>query len=153
MQVAQGAVIRAFDIRCPCAAAGEIVQSIHFPRPPDQRQGVYECIGRTKLADLAIASVTVLAYPDKGSPSGFRFRIALSSVGPTVILVHEVEKLLAEGPINNPTLEKAARIAREHCKPIDDIRASQSYRREMVYRLTLRALGQVWDTLRKVKEG
>ena len=125
----------------------EIVQSIHFPIPPAQNQGVYVCIGRTQLADLAIAGVTVLAYPDDGCPSGFCFQIALSAVAPTVILVEEAQALLSAGPIALSTLEDAAQIASAQCQPIDDIRASKSYRREMVYRLTLRALLEVWDAL------
>jgi carbon-monoxide dehydrogenase medium subunit len=132
---------------------GEIVQSIHFRVPAQQNQGAYVCIGRTQLADLAIAGVTVLAYPDDGSTSGFRFRIALSAVAPTVILVQEAQNLLTEGPIDRSTFEQAAQLAMERCKPIDDIRASQEYRREMVYRLTLRALLQVWDALREENVG
>lgn len=97
--------------------------------------------------------MTVLAYPDDGSTSGFRFRIALSAVAPTVILVQEAQNLLTEGPIDRSTFEQAAQLAMERCKPIDDIRASQEYRREMVYRLTLRALLQVWDALREENVG
>jgi len=126
---------------------GEIVQSLNFPLPPGQNNGIYLCIGRNKLADLAMAAVTVLGYPDEQSASGFRFRIALSAVAPTVIVVKEAEVLLSDHHIDASTIEKAAQIAKQLCKPIDDIRASKGYRREMIYTLTLRALHQVWKAL------
>lgn len=126
---------------------GEIVESISYPVPPDLYQGTYLCIGRNKLADLALAAVTIVGYLDKNVASGFRFRIALSAVAPTVIFVHEAQSLLSEQEIDPLNFEKAAQIAKGSCQPIDDIRASKEYRREMVYTLTLRGLMQVWDAL------
>jgi carbon-monoxide dehydrogenase medium subunit len=118
-----------------------------LPIPPEQSKGRYLCIGRNKLADLAIAAVTILAFPDEPSASGFRFRIALSAVAPTVIMVESAQALLSKQKINASNLAQAAQIAMQSCKPIDDIRASQSYRREMIYTLTLRGLQQVWEAL------
>ena len=126
---------------------GEIVQSLSFPLPPKGSKGTYLSIGRNKLSDLAMAAVTVSAFPNEKSTSGFHFRIALSAVAPTVIYVKEAQELLADQPINDTTIEKAAQIARRVCKPIDDIRASKAYRREMIYTLTLRGLHEVWKSL------
>ncbi|MFN2302932.1 MAG: hypothetical protein ACK2TV_04290, partial [Anaerolineales bacterium] len=120
---------------------------ISFPVPTKGNKGTYVCIGRTKLADLAIVGVTVLAYPKDQNASGYVFKIALSSVAPTVIVLEDVSNVLSEGSIDTSNLEKVANLARAKCKPIDDIRASQEYRREMVYRLTLHALNQICDAL------
>ena len=128
---------------------GEIVQAISFPLPPKGNKGTYVCIGRTKLADLAIAGVTVMGTPDENAASGFCFRIALSAVAPTVILVEEAQRCLANQPIHAALLQEAAQIAMDHCKPISDVRASQAYRREMVHNLTFLALQEVWDALEK----
>jgi aerobic carbon-monoxide dehydrogenase medium subunit len=125
----------------------EIVRSINFSIPPEQHKGVYLSFGRNKLSDLALVAVTVLAYPNKRAISGFSFRIALSAVSPTIIIVQEAQTLLSEKSITPATLEQAAEIAKNQCKPIDDIRASKNYRRELVYTLTLRALQHVWDSV------
>jgi CO/xanthine dehydrogenase FAD-binding subunit len=127
--------------------AGEIVHSIYFPQPPKQNEAAYLCLGRNMLSDLAMAAVTVMAFPDETSSSGFSFRIALSAVAPTVIMVEEAQALLSGQPIDPSTIEKAAQIAMQKCKPIDDIRASEGYRREMIYTLTIRALHDVWNSL------
>jgi len=126
---------------------GEIVKSLTFPKPPKGSVGTYLSIGRNKLSDLAMAAVTVLAYPDEKSNSGFQFKIALTAVAPTVIFVPEAQKLLADKPIKENTLIEAAQIAKQTCKPIDDIRSSKAYRQDMIYALTLRGLHDVWKTL------
>ena len=126
---------------------GEIVQAISFPLPPKGSKGTYLCIGRTKLADLAIAGVTVMGTPDQNAPSSFYFQIALSAVAPTVILVDEAQRFLANHPINAAVLKEAAQIAMAHCKPITDVRASTAYRREMIHNLTFQALQNVWGAL------
>jgi carbon-monoxide dehydrogenase medium subunit len=130
---------------------GEIVQSVDLPLPPAGAEGAYLSIGRNALGDLAIASVTVLGFTDRSTSSGYRFRIALTAVAPTVIFVEQAQQLMAEGPINEQVLEKAADIASDSCKPIDDIRASARYRREMVRTLTRRALQEVCTALQEKK--
>jgi carbon-monoxide dehydrogenase medium subunit len=66
-----------------------------------------------------------------------------------VIFVEQAQQLMAERPINEQVLEKAAEIASGSCKPIDDIRASARYRREMVRTLTHRALQEVCAALQE----
>ena len=132
---------------------GEIVQSLQLPPPPTGARGVYRNIGRNALGDLAIVAVTVLAFPQKSNPSGFEFRIALSAVAPTVIFAPDAQQALAEMPIDEKTIEKASQLASQACKPIDDIRASARYRREMVYRITHDTLLEVWESLHKEQGG
>jgi len=133
---------------------GEIVSAVNLPAPPAGAKGAYRSIGRNALGDLAIAASTVLGFPDKKVSSGFRFRIALTAVAPTVIFVPKAQKLLAAGPIDDEILDKAAAIASETCKPISDIRASAQYRHEMIATLTRGALETVWKALNtKTKDG
>ena len=125
---------------------GEIVRAIQFPMPSETSKGVYLAFGRNKLSDLALAAVTILAAPHPAAASAFRFQIALSAVSPTVILVKEADALLSDQQITPASFEQAAKIAMDQCRPIDDIRSSKAYRRELVYNLTLTALHQVWNT-------
>jgi carbon-monoxide dehydrogenase medium subunit len=56
--------------------------------------------------------------------------------------------------LNDEVIDQAAFIARETCKPIDDIRSGSEYRRAMVKELTKRALQNVLEQLQgKSKEG
>ncbi len=127
---------------------GDIVTSIHFPPSPGGCQGAYLKLGRNKLSDLCIVGVTVLAYPDSSVPSGYRFRLALASVAPVPLLVADVETSLADHAITLVALQEAALLCAQACSPIDDVRGSARYRRQMVKNLSAKALGEVWEKLR-----
>lgn len=129
--------------------AGDIVNSIQFPLPPAGMVGKYIKLGRNKSSDLAIVGVTVVGYPGKDTPSGFRMKLALASVAPVPLVVEQVEAILAEKPITEQTLSEAAQAAMEVCEPIDDVRASARYRKLMTRNLSLQALRDVWDTIRQ----
>jgi len=126
---------------------GDIVTSIQFPLPPTGLQGKYIKLGRNQASDLAIVGVTVTGYPDNGSPSGYRMRLALASVAPVPLVVDQVEAILSEKPITEGTLNEAAQAAMNACDPIDDVRSSARYRKIMVRNLSLKALQEVWEAI------
>lgn len=130
-------------------AAGEFLTRINYCNPPKGWKGRYLKIGRNAGGDLAIVGVAVMGYPDKDAPSDFRFRIALASVAPTPIRVHEAEEILAQNPITETVIGMAAEAAQEAATPIDDVRASARYRNAMVKELTRRGLVDVWSSLKR----
>ena len=87
-------------------------------------------------------NVAVLGWPDDATPSGSQWRIALGSVAPTVIRAPEAERLLA-ADTSLAGIEAAAQAASAAARPIDDIRATAAYRRDMVRVLTRRGVEQV----------
>ncbi len=122
---------------------GDIVKSVFLPFPPNDARGKYLSIGRNAVGDLAIVAVTVLGWHDASVRSGYRFRLFLSAVAPTVIQVPDAEIYLSEHAVDDKTVKQAAVLAMNACTPIDDIRGSKEYRREMVRALTERALHDV----------
>ncbi len=126
---------------------GDIVTAIHFPTPPEGSVGKYIKLGRNQLSDLSIVGVTVLGHKDTARSSGYRFRLALASVAPVPLVPAEVETYLANNPITPEAIQEAARLAAEACSPIDDVRGSARYRKQMVRNLSLKALTEVWKKL------
>jgi CO/xanthine dehydrogenase FAD-binding subunit len=129
--------------------SGDVVTAIHFPLPPKGCQGAYLKLGRNKLSDLSIVGVTALGYPDSTLSSGYRFQLALTSVAPVPLIVVEVETSLASRTITPDALREAAHLAAEACSPIDDVRGSARYRKQMVKNLSAKALIAVWEKLGK----
>jgi len=68
-------------------------------------------------------------------------RLAWGSVGPTVMRFREIENFLVGRPLTPKGLEDAIRKVQQSVIPIDDIRASANYRREVAGRLLLRLIG------------
>ena len=126
---------------------GDIVTSISFPIPPAGGIGKYLKLGRNRLGDLSIVGVTVYGYADLSSPSGYRFRIALASVGPTPLRAKAAEEILANAPISEDTIIAAAQAAMDTATPIDDVRGSARYRKYMVRNLTREGVTYVWNRI------
>lgn len=125
----------------------EFVVAVRFPIPPQGSKGTYLKLGRNKAGDLALVGVAALGFRSDSAASGYVFRLALASVAPVPLRAYEAERVLAEQSPEEQAFLAAARKAVEAVAPIDDVRASAAYRREMVHNLTLRALEHVWQQL------
>jgi len=126
---------------------GDVVTAIHFPLPPKGCAGMYLKLGRNQLSDLSIVGVTVLGHPDSSCQSGYRFRLALASVAPVPLVPVEAEIYLANHPITPESLREAALLSADACSPIDDVRGSARYRKQMARNLSAKALAEVWKKL------
>jgi carbon-monoxide dehydrogenase medium subunit len=69
-------------------------------------------------------------------------RIAMASVAPVVIRVKESEKMLTGVEITDELLERVAENVSSEITPIDDVRSTAEYRREVGGVLVKRAIGK-----------
>lgn len=126
----------------------EYLAAVHFPLPPAGAAGQYIKLGRSKMGDLAVVGVGILGYPDQSVPAQIRFRIGVNSTAPTPYRVPAVEDYLAENPITDETLVKAAEDTMDISAPIEDVRATALYQKKMVRNLTLKGLKEIWARLK-----
>ena len=71
--------------------------------------------------------------------------ITLGAVTPTIIHAPEAEQYLIGKQLTDEVIAEAARLAMNASKPIDDVRGSAAYRREMVRVCTHRGLRSIKD--------
>jgi xanthine dehydrogenase iron-sulfur cluster and FAD-binding subunit A len=71
--------------------------------------------------------------------------ITLGAVTPIIIHAVEAEKFLARKKLNDKNITHAAKLAMQAARPIDDVRGSAAYRREMVRVTTARGLTAIRD--------
>jgi CO/xanthine dehydrogenase FAD-binding subunit len=118
---------------------GEILAGVLAPKADLFRIQHYEKVGLRQALACAVVSLAALINL---SASGRieAARLAWGSVGPTVVRAPQVEAALEGRPFNRETLEEAARLARLAVNPIDDLRASADYRRQVAGNLLLRLL-------------
>ncbi|MDZ4185787.1 MAG: xanthine dehydrogenase family protein subunit M [Desulfuromonadales bacterium] len=116
---------------------GEILTAVRVKKPIAYDFQYFEKIGQRKALACAVASLAALI---RTSPAGVieAVRLAWGSVGPTVVTAPKVEALLVGERFSPALLEKAAVLARQAVSPIDDLRATADYRREVSGRLLLR---------------
>jgi carbon-monoxide dehydrogenase small subunit len=94
-------------------------------------------------ADLAKASAAAAIVRDGDSVVGCR--LALGSVGPTVMRCQRAEERLVGETLTTELALEAGRIASDEVRPIDDIRSTAWYRREVVEALTHDVLHLAWE--------
>jgi CO/xanthine dehydrogenase FAD-binding subunit len=100
---------------------GEIVTGVHVPRVTRGTWSGFLKRKRVRGHDLALASVALLRDTERG-----RLRLAVGSCSPAPVVVN------LDAEAERPDPERAARLAMESIHPIDDVRASIEYRRDMV---------------------
>ena len=89
------------------------------------------------IATVGVASVITLEEDGQTCRDA---AIALGAVGPTPFRASSAEALLKGKTLTQELLEQAADQARQTATPIDDVRGSAAYRKDMVAALTLRTL-------------
>jgi len=124
-----------------CLKAGEIVSGIWVKKVPGFNLHHFEKVGQRKALAIAIVSLATL-FKISGEEMVEDVRLAWGSVAPTVVTSNEIEAMLVGHRLSRQVLKKAAPIARAIVKPIDDIRASADYRRQVAENLLIR-LGSV----------
>jgi carbon-monoxide dehydrogenase medium subunit len=121
---------------------GELLVAVLLPQPRPGSSSAFIKISRV-AADLAKASVAASIVRE-----GDRIvecRLAFGSVGPTVLRAPRAEAMLAGQPFSAELALEAGQVAAEEISPIDDVRSTAWYRREVVKALTHDVLHAAWE--------
>ena len=119
-------------------AAAELLAWVEFPRKHAGWLLRYERLDVRRAMDIAIAGVALALRRDGARV--IEARLALGAVAPTPLRVPAAEAALVAGGLTPPAIERSAELAMAAARPIDDVRATAEYRREMVGALVRRAL-------------
>jgi len=127
-----------------CLQRGEVLVDVHLDRPPEQSAAGFFKLGNRRALQISI--VNGACYLELSPQSGriHKARIVLGAVAPTPLRAFSSEKVLVGEKPGEALFEEAAMAAAGDCSPIDDVRASAEYRRDMVRVLTRRTLSRVF---------
>ncbi len=117
----------------------EIVKEIQIPRGRGEK-GTYIKHTLRREMDLAVVGVAVCLASNSKKDTCKDIRISLGAVAPVPMRAKRAEGVLRGKKFSEGLIEDAALAASEEAKPIEDIRASAEYRKEMVRVLTKRAI-------------
>lgn len=129
----------------------EVLADITIPLPPPRSAGVYLRHVPRKELDIAVAGAGVYVALDDGFQRFTHARICLASVAPTPLRVPRAEAALMGQPASPEVIQRAAQIASEECRPINDVRGSIAMRRHLVRVLTQRSLEQSVEKIRSAR--
>jgi CO/xanthine dehydrogenase FAD-binding subunit len=118
----------------------ELIEELHFPALTSEDRGAYVKLGLREANAISIVDVAV-ALRGRGRNESFNeARVALGAVAPVIIRSRKSEQALVNTPLSEEVMMKAATLAAEDASPIDDIRGSAEYRRQIVLSTLFQAL-------------
>jgi carbon-monoxide dehydrogenase medium subunit len=120
----------------------ELVAEIILPAPQPHTGAAFFRRTRTAM-DIAVVCGAAMLQLANGTCQNAR--IALGAVGPTPLRATRAEAALRGQTLTDRVVADASRIASEEARPIDDVRSTAEYRREMVRVLTQRGLTQALE--------
>ncbi|NPA91374.1 MAG: 2Fe-2S iron-sulfur cluster binding domain-containing protein [Chloroflexi bacterium] len=131
----------------------EMLVDIQVPLMEPNQRGTFLKLGLRRAQAISVVNAAVLltfAEPlapgqAPGDVPVLEARITLGSVAPTIIRAPEAEDALVGAPLSEERIERAAVLAAQAARPIDDIRGSAEYRRAQVQTLVARALRAVYE--------
>jgi carbon-monoxide dehydrogenase medium subunit len=115
----------------------ELIEGVRVPDPGAPSSGTYLKLER-RVGDFATVGVAVHVTLDNGTIA--RAGIALTGVGPTNVKAVDAERALAGAEPDDEAIAGAARLAAKAAEPLDDVRGSAEYKRNVVRVFTERGL-------------
>ena len=150
-------------VRRTALESDEMLTEISFPALKDNERGTFIKLGLRRAQAISVVNIAVVLGFQSPIPTG-RFAVSnpygtlrslqptissawitLGSVAPTIVAATEAQQFLIGKTLDDATIEQAARLAMNAARPIDDIRGTADYRRELVRVLVSRALQQLRD--------
>ena len=125
-------------VRKTAMKADEILMDIAFPALKENQHGTFIKLALRRAQAISIINVAVILELEAATVSSAA--ITMGAVAPTIIHAEEAEKYLTGKELTEDVISEAARLAMEASRPIDDIRGSAAYRREMVRVCTARGI-------------
>ena len=116
----------------------EILKEIRIAMPPPSSGGAYLKLER-KVGDYATAGVAAQITLNGGGTCE-RAGIGLTNVGFTPLKARRAEAFLQGKTLDEATIKQAAMLAAGESQPVDDVKGSAEYKRDLVRVLGARAL-------------
>ena len=107
----------------------EVLYKIKIPQKYKDYKYIFKKVGKRTAMTISIVSMGLILKSDNGIIKDIK--IAYGAVAPTVIRLKKVEEFLKSKTISEYTLKEAKQIVMDEISPIDDIRATAEYRKEV----------------------
>jgi xanthine dehydrogenase iron-sulfur cluster and FAD-binding subunit A len=130
-------------VRKSVMQADEMLVDISFPALKRSQRGTFIKLALRRAQAISLVNAAIIL--DLNEDTVKSAVITLGAVTPIITHAEAAEKFLARKKLSDKNISRAAELAVEASHPIDDIRGSAAYRREMVKVITMRGLKSLRD--------
>jgi carbon-monoxide dehydrogenase medium subunit len=128
-------------VRAHVLQPDELVTAVLLPKMAPSQSGVFLKLGLRKAQAISLVTMAAVLTQEKDLITAAT--ITLGAVAPTIVHAEKAEKYLVGKTLSEETIQAAAVLAQETAHPIDDVRGSAAYRKEITRVLVLRGLEQI----------
>ena len=122
-------------------AANELLTAVRIPLPRAGHVARFYKFGTRPALDISAISIGIAGVVRDGALTDTR--VAFGAVAPTPVRAPRTEAALEGKRLDAATIAAAANAARDEVAPIDDVRATAWYRKELIHNMTKRMLDHV----------
>jgi len=121
----------------------QLLTQIILPLPSERTYGSWIKIGKRKALIVATITLALAVEMAEDNKTVKDVRTCLGSVAPTPIEIKEVKKMMAGKNFNQLDFAELGRIVEDKISPIDDIRGSREYRKDVAKKIMIKALEEI----------
>ncbi|MBE3035811.1 MAG: xanthine dehydrogenase family protein subunit M [Candidatus Atribacteria bacterium] len=121
----------------------QLLTQIILPLPSERTYGSWIKIGKRKALIIATITLALVVEMAEDHKTVKNVRTCLGSVAPTPIEIKEVKKKMAGKNFNQLNFAELGQIVEDKISPIDDIRGTREYRKDVAKKIMIKALEEI----------
>ena len=129
----------------------QLLTQIILPLPKKKTYGCWIKIGKRKALIIATITLALTVEMDENNKIIKDVRACLGSVAPTPIEIKEIRKKMVGKNFNQLDFAELGQIVEDKISPIDDIRGTREYRKDVAKNIMINALEEIGSARRSYK--
>jgi CO/xanthine dehydrogenase FAD-binding subunit len=121
----------------------QLLTRIILPLPSERTYGSWIKIGKRKALIIATITLAMVVEMDEDNKTVEDVRTCLGSVAPTPIEIKEIRKKMVGKKINQLDFNQLGQLVEDKISPIDDIRGTREYRKDVAKNIMIDALEEI----------
>ena len=114
-----------------------------LPLPSERTYGCWIKIGKRKALIIATITLALVVEMDEDNKTVKDVRTCLGSVAPTPIEIKEIREKMIGKKFNQLDFNQLGQIVEDKISPIDDIRGTKEYRKDVAKEIMINALEEI----------
>ena len=129
----------------------QLLTGIILPLPSERTFGCWIKIGKRKALIIATITLALVVEMTEDNKTVKDVKTCLGSVAPTPIEIKEVKEKMIGKNFNQLDFNKLGQIVEDKISPIDDIRGTREYRKDVAKNIMINALEEIGSAWRSHK--
>ncbi len=121
----------------------QLLTRIILPLPSERTYGCWIKIGKRKALIIATITLALIVEMDGDNKTVEDVRTCLGSVAPTPIEIKEIREMMVGQNFKQLDFNQLGQIVEDKISPIDDIRGTREYRKDVAKNIMINALEEI----------